>query len=345
MAAVKALATLVKRYGPNMGRIVHAVAEETGLAASKVSKMLKSAGPLKSKWDFETIFHHATPGATPSRLVAARGGDPLAALKKGKTRGEHLAPFEEMKPSGAGHEDYLGPGTYLSREPLFSFRMGTRGKDPRMSLFGRAIRNPAKRKEPSVVPYVLRKGWKGRMVTEKDYMAEAKNVGHDIEEYMLNRFYWYKDLPDYRKLKLPEWEATFRRIVPEKADRDMLTKMWKKTGRGGGKKSSVKMDRFGNVKDFNFYSERAAQEATRKALAQRGKIGIHRPTTKIPPGIPSVAKPGTYLKGFYPEEHVLFPGLEKEWLRHPLARFQKEIGGTFASLLPLISLLRGKREE
>ena len=128
MAAVKALATLVKNYGPNMGRIVHAVAEETGIAASKVAKKLLSrGGPLKSKFDFGTIFHHATPGATPSRLVAARGGDPLAALKKGverglvrnpKPMGEHLAPFEHIRPSSSGAS---WAGTYFSRDPLFSF--------------------------------------------------------------------------------------------------------------------------------------------------------------------------------------------------------------------------------
>jgi hypothetical protein len=336
--AINILSKLVKNYGPKMGRVIHAVAEETGLRPRQVKRMMDEAGPLKSKFDFGTIFHHSTPMPTPSRVVAVRGGNPLEALKKGKTKGEHLVPFEEIKPSGTGHEDYLGPGTYLSRKPLFAFRMGTRDKDPRTGLFGRAIRNPAKRKEPSVVPYVLRKGWKGRMVTEKDYMAEAKKAGQGIEDYMMNRFFWYNDFPKYRKSKLPEWEATFRSIVPEKADRDMLTKMWRKSDK------KVRMDRFGDVKDFRFYSERAAQKATRKALAQRGKIGIHRPTTKIPKA-PETAKAGTFAKGFYPEEHVLFPGLEKYWMRHPLARFQNEIGGTFASLLPLISMLRGKREE
>ena len=333
--AARILSKLVKNYGPKMGNVIHAVSEETGMRPRQVKQMMDEAGPLKSKFDFGTIFHHSTPKPTPSRVVAVRGGDPLEALKKGKTKGEHLAPFEEIKPSGLGD---LGPGTYLSREPLWAFRMGTRDKDPRRGLFGRAIRNPAKRKEPSVVPYVLRKGWKGRMVTEKDYMAEAKKAEQGIQDYMMNRFFWYNDFPDYRKSKLPEWEATFRRIVPKKADRDMLTKKWRKSDK------KVGMDRFGDVKDFGFYSERAAQKATREALAQRGKIGIHRPTTKIPKA-PETAKAGKGSRGSYLEEHVLFPGLEKRWMRHPLAKFQNEIGGTFASLLPLISMLRGKREE
>ena len=45
------------------------------------------------------------------------------------------------------------------------------------------------------------------------------------------------------------------------------------------------------------------------------------------------------------QEAVIWPGEEKKVLRHILADFKEEYGGLTAGLLPLISLLRGKREE
>jgi hypothetical protein len=50
-------------------------------------------------------------------------------------------------------------------------------------------------------------------------------------------------------------------------------------------------------------------------------------------------------KGDPSVEAVIWPGEEKKVLRHVLADFLDEYGGITAGLLPLISLLRGKREE
>ena len=50
-------------------------------------------------------------------------------------------------------------------------------------------------------------------------------------------------------------------------------------------------------------------------------------------------------KGDPEVEAIIWPGEEKKVLRHVLADFQEEYGGITAGLLPLISLLRGKREE
>jgi len=44
-------------------------------------------------------------------------------------------------------------------------------------------------------------------------------------------------------------------------------------------------------------------------------------------------------------EANIWPGEEKKVLRHLLADFKEEYGGLTVGLLPLISMLRGKREE
>ena len=366
MAAVKALATLVKRYGPNMGRIVHAVAEETGLAASQVSKMLKSAGPLKRKWDWKTIFHHGTPSKTLSRKVASRGYD-VGKVSKDRPEGyEKLyAPFEEIAPSRGGA---LGSGTYLSRDPFWSLQMAVRKADPRMATVEKyyprpggqlgqtayveeAILNPVGRNEPSIVPYILKKGWKDRLIGKEafDDVADAKI--QLIDNYMMSK---YHDIGKFTNPKLYEeiikpfslggrfvrapgfynkgekktLQAMFNDMVPRN-ERRGLTKKYKRwltheLPADWMRKGSSNYDEPALYQAMQKYARGAAQ----KSLAKEGKIGIYKPAS-----------------AYWPEEHVIFPGLEKEWVRHPLARFQEEIGGTFASLLPLISLLRGKREE
>ena len=373
MAAVKALATLVKRYGPNMGRVIHAVAEETGLAASQVSKLLKSAGPLKSKFDFKTIFHHGTPTNTISRRAASRGYDVgkvfpfekgMSVKNRPKDYERLYAPFEEIAPSRGGA---LGPGTYLSRDPFWSLQMAVRKADPRVRTVERyyprpggqlgqtayveeAILNPVGRNEPSIIPYILKKGWKDRLIGKEafDDVADAKI--QLIDNYMMSKYHdigrftnpkLYEEIIKpvslggrfvrapgfYNKGEKKTLQAMFNDMVP-KDERMGLTKKYKQWLTeelpDSMRRGSSNYDEPALYQDLQKYARGAAQ----KSLAKEGKIGIYKPASE-----------------YWPEEHLIFPGLEKEWVRHPLARFQKEIGGTFASLLPLISLLRGQREE
>jgi len=366
MAAVKALAKLVKNYGPSMGRVIHDVAEETGIAASKVASMIRGSGPLKSKFDFENIFYHATPIKTLSRKAASRGGDPLEGLKRGVERGlvrepktmeQLVAPFEELIPSGHGK---LGPGSYFSRNPFWSLEMAVRKSDPRMA----SVFNPRRRNEPSIIPYVLKQGWKDRFISKEaldDVVGAKKNA---IEDYLLAQYHnigkstnpklyekiiksaskggeflrpgWNKyGGPPVSTVRVPPalldmtWRkkralrAVFKDIVPRNERKELIKKykLWLKNPRPDPSFSSWSVEP--DIMGF-------AREAARKSLAKEGKIGIYQPAGPWP---------------WKHEEHLIFPGLEKEWVRHPLARFQNEIGGTFASLLPLISLLRGKREE
>jgi len=359
--AVNILSKLIKSYAPKMGRVIRAVSEETGMHPRQVKRMIDEAGPLKSKFDFGTIFHHATPIKTPSRrammensfsgTAASRGHDvgPMAAA-----RGEHYAPFDELIPSEKGK---FGPGTYLSRNPLWSFEMAVRKGDPRMA----SVLNPIRRNEPSNIPYVLKKGWKDRFISKEaldDVVGAKRNA---IEDYLLAQYHnigkstnpklyekivksaseggeflrpgWNKvGGPPVSTVRVPPalldmtWRkkralrAMFKDIVPRNERKELIKKykLWLKNPRPDPSFSSWSVEP--DIMEI-------AREAARKSLAKEGKIGIYQPA------------------GLWPEEHLIFPGLEKEWVRHPLARFQNEIGGTFASLLPLISLLRGQREE
>ena len=315
------LSKLVKSYGPNMGRVVHAVAEETGLAASKVAKkLLGRGGPLKSEFDFENLFHHATPGSTPSRAVAARGGDPLAALKRGKPMGEHLAPFEHIKPSSGGA---LGSGTYVSRDPLWSFRMGTRPSVVESSV-DYSPADPA-----SIIPYILKKGWKDRMVPSNIFRDETSSTEGIVRSY-LNKHHSPKTLAE--KMERSLGGSDFRRVIPKAADRKIIKKEVDDFMLAAERDRSMTFD----------YNQSAMQRIIEKSIREKfikqGKIGVSKERGPMPSGLSRWGKD-------WPEEHVIFPGLEKEHVRHPFARFQNRIGGTFASLLPLISMLRGKREE
>ena len=357
------LSKLVKRYGPNMGRVVHAVAEETGLAASKVSKLIKSAGPLKSEFDFKTIFHHGTPKGTMSRTAASLGQDAAKPIDRHapglSTAKPHFwkssrigrkqldryryedfyAPFEELAPSRGGA---FGPGTYLSRNPFWSQEMAVRKGDPRM-ISRNSPRGP---NEPSIVPYVLKKGWKGRFVGNSDYTDQLGSnqqklfnvtpIGRGGERWKTGVDGWpVSPLPPLTKRELKKMDDDYKRFIPEKRTRESLELKMKAGWNPRGEKL---YDQWGSLDDIekaskarstvNDFIKRVSIKATEKSLRKRGKIGVYKPGDN-----------------YWPEEHVIFPGLEKEWVRHPLARFQKRIGGTFASLLPLISMLRGKREE
>jgi len=343
------LSKLVKSYGPNMGRVIHAVVEETGLAASKVSKLIRSAGPLKSEFDFKTIFNHGTPKDTMSRTAASLGQDAAKPIKSYGSREEldkwryedFYAPFEELTPSRGGA---FGRGTYLSRNPFWSQEMAVRKVDPRMKA---GMRYPPLRREPSIIPYVLKKGWKGRFVGNSDYTDElGANRGRLFDVTPIGRRLWHWEatlnrgspdtpIPSLTKRQLKKMDDDYKRFIPNKKLREQLEEQMKKGWMSHGEKL---YDQWGTLTQVeaaskarsivNDFIKRGAIKATEKSLRERGKIGVYKPGDK-----------------WWPEEHVIFPGLEKEWVRHPLARFQNRIGGTFASLLPLISMLRGKREE
>ena len=123
-------------------------------------------------------------------------------------------------------------------------------------------------------------------------------------------------------------QAAFDDMVPRNERRDLIEKYKKWITKplpwNPSFRDFSEMDELG----LGEYLQNLAKIAARKSLVEKGKIGVW-----LPPG------------RWRPGENVIFPGVEKEWVRHPLARFQNEIGGTFASLLPLISMLRGQREE
>ena len=167
------------------------------------------------------------------------------------------------------------------------------------------------------------------MVPRNIFRDEAFKTQGIVKSYF-GKHHSPKNIPE--KIKRFFGGSDFRRVVPKKADRKIIKKevddyMW-----------ALKRDPSMTFDYDRSDMQRIIEKSIREKFIKQGKIGVSKKRGPMPSTMSQWGKE-------WPDEHTIFPGLEKEWVRHPLARFQKEIGGTFASLLPLISLLRGQREE
>jgi len=108
------------------------------------------------------------------------------------------------------------------------------------------------------------------------------------------------------------------------------------------------LDEFGRPERIKFFENVAVQlgsEYSNQLRKVMEKMGVLLP--KIRKATLERWKKRGYsgYKGDPSVEAVIWPGEEKKVLRHLLADFKEEYGGLTAGLLPLISMLRGKREE
>jgi len=330
------------------------LAKQTGKSQDEILGMLRKSGegPLRRLFGKNPWFH-----ATPEKIP------------KGK-----VVPFEAFKDArnqDVLRSDLVKQGTYLATDKKIAEKMGRR-----------LMSDPGQEVGPTNMPFVLRKGTKFIKDFQSTIEREAlrprhvqnipmgqtvnatKNIRNDFGDKIL-------DALDPNEIKVLERYTGALGAKGTKAFNAYI----KKTGGGRGfpGHSEVRESDSG----FQLLDEISRHNSLPKHLRSRtsqvlgglkdqfeadvaSQLGpeysyqLLKVIEKLGRGLPQIRKAALerwkkrgysgFRQGNSLEANI-WPGEEKKVLRHLLAEFKEEYGGITAGLLPLISLLRRKREE